>query len=104
MAASKEKLAPKKTAEVEKKAIAPKSPAKSVTVKTSTTKAAAKPKVASAAKPKTSTKKTTKISAEQHYKMVEVAAYYIAEKNDFKGSPSDYWIAAEAQIKALLEK
>ena len=33
--------------------------------------------------------------------MTEVAAYYIAQNNDFSGNPSDYWIAAEAQISAL---
>ena len=78
--------------------------------KTSTTKAAAKPKVATATK-KTSTAKTTaakkpaakKTKAavsdlEQRYRMIEVAAYYIAEKDGFAGSPVDYWIAAELQI------
>jgi beta-lactamase class D len=35
--------------------------------------------------------------------MTEVAAYYIAQNNDFSGNPSDYWIAAEAQISALYQ-
>jgi hypothetical protein len=39
---------------------------------------------------------------EQRYRMVQEAAYYIAEKNGFAGGAMDYWIAAEAQIEALL--
>ena len=39
---------------------------------------------------------------EQRYRMVQEAAYYIAEKNGFAGGSMDYWIAAEAQIEALL--
>jgi hypothetical protein len=35
--------------------------------------------------------------------MTEVAAYYIAQNNGFAGNPSDYWIAAEAQINALYQ-
>ena len=76
--------------------------------KTAAPKAAAKsaPKTSAAKKTTTSTKKTTTVKKtksavsdqEQHYKMVEVAAYYLAEKDGFAGSPVDYWIAAELQI------
>ncbi len=45
-----------------------------------------------------------KIGAEQRYKMVEMAAYYIAERHGFEGNPSDFWIQAEAQIEAMLAK
>lgn len=96
MAASNEKATPKKTTTVEKKVAASKSTTKKVSAKVST------PKVA--VKPKTTTNKTTKISAEQHYKMVEIAAYYIAEKNGFAASPSGYWAEAEAQINSMLSK
>ncbi len=78
--------------------------------KATTAKAAAKPKAAAAAK-KTGTAKTTTVKKsatkktkattadlEQRYRMIEVAAYYIAEKDGFAGSPVDYWIAAELQI------
>lgn len=75
------------------------------TKKTTTAKAAAKPKTATAPKKastaKTTTAKKTKAAAsnlEQRYRMIEVAAYYIAEKDGFAGSPVDYWIAAELQI------
>ncbi|HEU4708169.1 MAG TPA: DUF2934 domain-containing protein [Methylophilaceae bacterium] len=43
-----------------------------------------------------------KMSPEERYRMVEVAAYYIAERNNFSGSPVEYWSQAEAQISILL--
>lgn len=98
--ASAKKAAPaeKKTTTAkttEKKAAAP----KKVATKASTTKATASKK----APAKTSAKKA-KIGPEQRYKMVEVAAYYLAERNGFAGNPSDYWIEAEAQIEVMLSK
>lgn len=36
--------------------------------------------------------------------MVETAAYFMAGRSNFAGSSSDYWIAAEAQIKKMLAK
>jgi hypothetical protein len=89
----------------EKKAVKPK--------KATTTKAEAKPKAV--AKPKAAVKKDapakktaakpaakkTKAAPENsqlRYKMIEVAAYYLAEKDGFAGSPVEYWIAAELQF------
>lgn len=86
------------------------------TKKASTAKAAAKPKATTAKKEATTTKKaaTTKATTakkptakktkaatsdlEQRYRLIEVAAYYLAEKDGFAGSPVDYWIAAELQF------
>jgi hypothetical protein len=89
---------------------------KSISAKTTTAKKAAPKKVTDKKTPtdktlaanKTTTKKpavkkTSKPSPEALYKMTEVAAYYIAQNNDFSGNPSDYWIAAEAQISALFK-
>jgi hypothetical protein len=42
------------------------------------------------------------MSAEERYRMVEVAAYYLAERNNFAGNPVEYWTQAEAQISSLL--
>lgn len=72
-------------------------------------KAAAKPadkvKKTAAAKPKASTAKTAKAGApEQRYRMIEVAAYYIAEKNGFAGNAADYWVQAEIEINAKYPK
>jgi hypothetical protein len=86
------------------------------TKKAPAAKAAAKPKAAAAKKETTTAKKasTAKTTAakkpaakktkaatsdlEQRYRLIEVAAYYIAEKDGFAASPVDYWIAAELQI------
>ncbi len=87
------------------------------TKKATASKAAAKPKAAvkpkpaakketpavkkttAAKKPAEKKSKATISDLEQRYRMIEVAAYYIAEKDGFAGSPVDYWIAAELQIK-----
>lgn len=53
---------------------------------------------------KTSTTSSIKISAAERYRMIETAAYFIAERNNFSGNSTDYWIAAEAQIKKMLAK
>lgn len=88
----------------EKKAVKPK--------KASTAKTEAKPKPPSkaktgekataakktAAKATTRKSKTVSVSPEHRYRMIEVAAYYLAEKDGFAGSPVDYWIAAELQF------
>ncbi|APZ42326.1 DUF2934 domain-containing protein [Acidihalobacter ferrooxydans] len=77
--------------------------------KTATAKAAKKPAPKATTKPSTGTKKapTAKkapvISAEQRYKMIEEAAYYIAEQNGFDNSRNAvYWLEAEAQIDKML--
>lgn len=74
---------------------------------TSTTKKTAvkKPAVKKTTTTKTTTRKPaakkTKPSPEALYKMTEVAAYYIALNDGFAGNPSEYWLAAEIQIKKL---
>ena len=45
-----------------------------------------------------------KVVTEERIKMIEQAAYYIAEKDGFKGDPHAYWVAAEAQIDAAVDK
>ncbi|ROH88218.1 DUF2934 domain-containing protein [Pseudomethylobacillus aquaticus] len=91
---------------VSKKAAAP----VEVTAPESKAKTAAVPKPESAAKPekkpsgKKASDKAPKIGAEERYRMVEVAAYFIAERDKFKGSPVDYWVAAENQINKILGK
>ena len=42
------------------------------------------------------------LSPEERYRMTEVAAYYLAERNGFQGHPGDYWREAEAQITQML--
>ena len=64
--------------------------------------AAKKPAPKKAAIKKTAASKPNKISAEERYRMVEVAAYFMAERNKFAGNPVGYWTAAEVQIKKML--
>jgi Protein of unknown function (DUF2934) len=92
-----------------------KSPAKKPLVKKAI---ASKPKSAAVSKPKpvktaavkkapvkkASKTSSVKISAAERYRMIETAAYFIAERNNFTGNSADYWIAAEAQIKKMLAK
>lgn len=41
---------------------------------------------------------------EQRYKMIQDAAYYLAEKNGFQGGAMDYWMAAELEIETMLSR
>lgn len=79
--------------------------------------AVSKAKAASAEKPvrkaatkknvavKSTSKKTQKmgVSPEERYRMVETAAYFIAEHSGFQGDSTAHWAAAERQIAALLK-
>ena len=79
----------------EKKAAAPK-------------KAAAKPAAAAAkapAKPKSggrAKKAGPAVTPEQRYRMIQDAAYFIAEKHGFTGDNHAFWVQAEQEIDAKL--
>lgn len=60
-----------------------------------------KPAAAKRAAAKTVTPKWTP-GPEERYRMVQQAAYFIAERNGFNGNPMDFWSAAEAQIATML--
>ena len=49
-------------------------------------------------------KKTKKMSytPEDRYRMVQTAAYFIAERNGFQGCSSEHWAAAEIEISRML--
>ena len=83
----------KETAETEKKAVKAK------------VKVAAAPKKAPAAK-KTVVKKAAaavkKVTPEERQKMVEQAAYFRAERHGFQVDPNENWLAAEAEVDAIL--
>lgn len=76
----------KKAPAAAKPAAAKKTP---VTAKKAPAKAAAKQTVAQP-------------SAQERYRMVETAAYYIAERSGWKGSSADHWAQAESEIAAKL--
>lgn len=82
---------------------------KPATKKPAVKKTASKPvaKKVIAKKPavkKASTPKSTDVSAFERYKMIEVAAYYLAEKKGFSGSSADYWVIAEKELNKKLAK
>ena len=93
-----QKAAPKSTAT-----------AKPATAKKTVSNAALADAPAKTAKPATKRSTTRKSAAsawnpgnEERYNMIQVAAYYLAERDNFSGSPVEYWMAAEAQIGTLL--
>lgn len=47
-------------------------------------------------------KPTEKPSPEERYRMVQSAAYFIAENDGFRGCDTDYWARAESEIAAQL--
>lgn len=99
------KPAAKKTA-----AATGKTTAKTVSTRTAISKKPATPlatttapaKTAAPAKKAAAKPAPASVSPEQRYKMVQDAAYFIAEKNGFASGSLDYWIAAEAEIDLLL--
>ena len=75
-----------------------KSPAKKAAPKAV---AAKKPAAKAAPKAVVAPKKPAP-SPEQRYKMIEEAAYYIAERHGFSGDSAYFWSLAEAEISAKL--
>ena len=104
--AAKKPVATKSAAEpAARKSATAKVIAKKVTVET------APPKTAAVKKPATTVSKAVVPAAvkkpaaptpEQRYRMVQDAAYFIAERHGFASNSMDCWIAAEAEIEALL--
>ncbi|HRT05326.1 MAG TPA: DUF2934 domain-containing protein [Kiritimatiellia bacterium] len=80
-----------------KKAAAPKAAA----AKKPAAKAAPAAPAAPAAKVAPPAKKPA-ISPEQRYKMIQDAAYFIAERHGFNGDSAYFWSLAEAEINAKL--
>jgi len=99
----------KKTAATPKKAATADKPAKAVAKPKAPVKPKAAEKPKAAAKPKAAkpaavrAQKHHPVTAEQRRYYVEVAAYYIAERNGFAaGRELENWTAAEVEIDRLL--
>ncbi len=73
------------------KKVAPKAAPKAASGKKPVVKVA--PKAAVQSKP---------VNPEQRYKMIEEAAYYIAERHGFNGDSAYFWSLAEAEINTKL--
>ena len=84
-----------------------KAPAKKAVKKKAVNKKAVKKTVVKKKVPakKAAAKKKSKkvVSAEKRYKMIQDAAYYMAEKSGFSGNTLDHWTKAEKQIDAQLK-
>lgn len=97
-----QKAAPKKTTAAKPALVKKAAPAKAAAAKpAAATKAASTKKVPAAKKP---AKAAWNPGNEERYNMIQVAAYYLAERDKFAGNPVEYWSAAEAQIRAMLPK
>lgn len=97
-----QKAAPKKTTAAK---AAPAKKAAATAKSAAPAKAAAKPAAVKKAPAAKKTAKTTwNPGNEERYNMIQVAAYYLAERDNFAGNPLDYWTAAEAQISGMLPK
>lgn len=80
---------------------------KKTTRKAASTVSASKPEAAAAEAPvKKRTRKVAKpngISREERHHLIEVAAYYLAERRGFgEGSYHDDWLQAESQIDQMI--
>lgn len=104
-------MAEQKTRSATKKTLAPvaepkktKPPAvKKTAAPAAKIKAPAKQAAATKATPPAAANKTTaKPTPEERYRMVETAAYFIAEQHGFQGRSDEHWAAAERAIAAKL--
>lgn len=43
------------------------------------------------------------VTAAERQKMIELEAYFVAEKDGFRGDPKNYWLTAEAIVEARLK-
>lgn len=79
---------------------------KKVPVSLAETKAPVKAKPAAASKAKNKPKNKPKniLSPEERYRMVQMAAYFIAERHGFQGRSDAHWAAAEQEIANKLDK
>lgn len=106
-AAVKPKATKVTAAATAKKTAAKKDTAPAVTKKTAASvprkKAPAKKPVTTDTKPVTK-KTSTRQTPEERYRMVQTAAYFIAERNGFGGCATEHWASAEIEIANKLRQ
>ncbi|MFZ2524374.1 MAG: DUF2934 domain-containing protein [Candidatus Ferrigenium altingense] len=101
-----------KAAATPKKAVAKKAATAAVKPKSTKTPAAKKTAAPAAVKKTPAQKAATarpaarkpaaQLTPEERYRMVQTAAYFIAERNGFGGCSADHWVAAELEIAGKL--
>jgi hypothetical protein len=106
MAEAKTKTAAQKAAPKKTNAAKPAPVKKAPAVKAAEAKPAAARKAPAAKKAPSAKKVASKWNPgnEERYNMIQVAAYYLAERDSFAGSPVEYWAAAELQVSGMLPK
>jgi hypothetical protein len=97
------KPAAKKPAAAVKKAATPVAKKKAPAAKVPATKAPVTKKKTTTAKPVGPKKTEVRPTPEERYRMVEITAYFIAERNGFQGDSTEHWAAAEREIAAKLD-
>jgi hypothetical protein len=98
--------APKKSKASTAEKPAKPAPAKSATAQPAAKQAAKPAAVKKAAAPKAAAGKSTpklQPGPEELYRMIQTAAYFIAERNGFEGDSKHFWAQAEAQILSILK-
>jgi hypothetical protein len=82
------------------KSVSPKKSASqsTATTKNASTKKVATKKVAEIEKPIKTTTPRKKKAVANTPEMIEIAAYYLAEKHGFNGNPADFWLKAEESL------
>lgn len=75
---------------------------KKVTTPAAEKKAAVRKPASSKAKSSAGGRSMAKPSPEERYRMVQTAAYFIAERHGFQGSSTEHWAAAEYEISVML--
>ena len=74
------------------------------TVAPAVTAVPAEPRKRATRKQKTAAKPAPiQVSPEERQKMIELAAYFRAEKVGFTGDPQEHWAAAEKEVDAMLK-
>lgn len=104
MAEAKTKPAAQKAAPTKTNTAKPAPAKKAPATKAAAAKPAAPAKKTAAVKTKKASKTAWNPGNEERYNMIQVAAYYLAERDNFAGNSLEYWTAAEKQISGMLPK
>ena len=67
------------------------------------TTGAQRPKTGEAGEQALAAPGTPAVGPEERFRMIQHAAYYLAEKDGFRSPPDSYWAAAEKEIEERLK-
>lgn len=101
-AATAKKVLKKRVSSADTEPKKTKTPAVKIAATAAKTKTSAKASTQIASPAATEKKTAAKPSPEERYRMIETAAYFIAEKHGFQGRADEHWAAAERAIALKL--